>query len=81
MVSSPDNNTEPTISQGSATRRNISINVNRLQPGGTRETPTPCFFFLTCREMTVGAAGGGGPGAGEQEGGGGVADHGVEIKV
>ena len=48
----------------------------------TRETPTPCFFvFLTCREVTVGAAGGGGPGAGEEEGGGGVADHRVEIKV
>ena len=36
---------------------------------------------LTCREVTVGAAGGGGPGACEEEGGGGVADHGVEIKV
>lgn len=46
----------------------------------TGETATP-GICLTCREVTVGAAGGGGPGAREEEGGGGVADHCVEIKV
>ena len=83
MVSSPDNNTQNLISQGSAgsaTRRNISINVNRLDPVGPGRLQRR-GFFLTCRKMTVGAAGGGGPGACEEEGGWGVADHRVEIKV
>ena len=51
--------------------------------GWTWADPGDCnaVVCLTCRKMTVGAAGGGGPGACEEEGGGGVADHRVEIKV
>ena len=51
--------------------------------GRTWEDPgdSNAVVCLTCRKVTVGAAGGGGPGACEEEGGGGVADHRVEIKV
>ena len=69
MVSSPGNNTSEPLPRAATSQSML-----------TGETATP-GICLTCREVTVGAAGGGGPGAREEEGGGGVADHCVEIKV